>query len=96
MHSEMSNDKSQRQSSKAQRVLSQDRDTLKRQEEAKQKQLSSEQRAMTPTNQPTDIFTSNDTAINMETRENLFPEGDILLYISFKYCVKLFICHLYK
>lgn len=77
MHSEMSNDKSQRQSSKTQRVPSQDRDSLKK-PEARQKQSSSEQRASTPTNQPADIYTSDDLAINMEARENLFPEGMIL------------------
>ncbi|MCJ8741456.1 hypothetical protein PDJAM_G00070930 [Pangasius djambal] len=77
--SETSNERSQRQSSKTQRIPSKDRDSLRRPEEViTQKQSSSEQRASTPTNQPADVFDSNDTAIIMETRESLFPEVPVL------------------
>ncbi|XP_053499659.1 hormonally up-regulated neu tumor-associated kinase homolog A [Ictalurus furcatus] len=67
--SETSNDRSQRQSSKTQRIPSQDGEEVIR-----QKQSSCDQRVSTPTNQPADVFTNNDTGINMETRESLFPE----------------------
>lgn len=56
----------------------------------RQKQSSLEQTASTPTGQPADIFTNDDTAVNMGTRESLFPEGSIanILTVSLKYCVK--------
>ncbi|KAF5890457.1 hormonally up-regulated neu tumor-associated kinase A-like, partial [Clarias magur] len=75
IQSETSNDKSQRQSNKTQRIPPQDR---RPEEIIRQRQSSSEQRDSTPTNHPADVLTSNDTAVNMETRECLFPEVSLL------------------
>ncbi|KAF7695867.1 hypothetical protein HF521_005961 [Silurus meridionalis] len=73
------NEKSQRQSSKTKRIPSYDRDFLMRRpdEVIRQKQLNSDQRA-SPTSYPADVFAKNDAAINMETRECLFPEVPVL------------------
>ncbi|KAK1801908.1 hypothetical protein P4O66_022538 [Electrophorus voltai] len=76
--SETTNDRSQRQSSKTQRSQSRDRDSLtgrRRLEDTdtiRHKQPSSEQRAVSPSTLP--VFTNDDIAITMETKEALFPE----------------------